>query len=214
MKPKTWKIIQWVLSVFFILSFFVYLPHYSAFLLLAAGVLLLPIKPIQGFWYEILRFRPWMKGTILALLILVGVVNVPTTTTVPAAAPGPTPGSAAVAAASMLEQHVSSMYEVTPMPTTEVKPTAEPTLEPTPEPTNTPTPAPTAEPTPKPTPKATVTPEPQQTKQSVTVYVTNTGEKYHTAGCQYLKKSQIPIDLNDALAQGYEPCSKCHPPRG
>ena len=43
--------------------------------------------------------------------------------------------------------------------------------------------------------------------------VTKTGEKYHSDGCQYLRKSQIPISLDDAKASGYTPCSKCNPPR-
>ena len=38
-------------------------------------------------------------------------------------------------------------------------------------------------------------------KQSVTVYVTKTGNKYHRAGCSYLKSS-IPMTLADAKAQG------------
>ena len=46
---------------------------------------------------------------------------------------------------------------------------------------------------------------------SVTVYVTKTGEKYHRAGCRYLKKSSIPIDLESAKAR-YSPCSVCNPP--
>lgn len=56
--------------------------------------------------------------------------------------------------------------------------------------------------------------EPSQAEeetQSVTVYVTETGEKYHREGCQYLRKSCIPIDLESARLS-YEPCSKCHPP--
>ena len=44
-----------------------------------------------------------------------------------------------------------------------------------------------------------------------TVYITKTGEKYHSGGCRYLKKSKIAIDINDASAQGYEPCSVCNP---
>lgn len=55
------------------------------------------------------------------------------------------------------------------------------------------------------------TPEPQT---SVTVYVTNTGEKYHRWGCQYLWNSSIPVSLQSALASGYTPCSRCNPPRG
>lgn len=49
--------------------------------------------------------------------------------------------------------------------------------------------------------------------KDVTVYVTNTGKKYHAAGCRYLSKSQIPISLKEAQNGGYEPCSVCNPPR-
>lgn len=47
-------------------------------------------------------------------------------------------------------------------------------------------------------------------RNAQTVYITNTGEKYHNAGCRYLRKSQIPISLDDAVAQGYTPCKVCH----
>lgn len=55
------------------------------------------------------------------------------------------------------------------------------------------------------------TPEPQT---SVTVYVTNSGAKYHRWGCQYLWNSSIAVALDYALASGYTPCSRCNPPRG
>lgn len=42
-----------------------------------------------------------------------------------------------------------------------------------------------------------------------TVYITNTGSKYHRAGCSYLRKSKIPISLEDAQNSGYSPCSRC-----
>lgn len=42
-----------------------------------------------------------------------------------------------------------------------------------------------------------------------TVYVTKSGKKYHHDGCQYLKKSKIAISLDEAVAEGYTPCSKC-----
>ena len=45
------------------------------------------------------------------------------------------------------------------------------------------------------------------------VYITETGECYHRAGCRYLSHSKIPISLKDAKAQGYRPCSVCDPPR-
>lgn len=43
------------------------------------------------------------------------------------------------------------------------------------------------------------------------VYITNSGEKYHRDGCRYLRKSQIEISREDAIAQGYEPCKVCKP---
>ena len=49
----------------------------------------------------------------------------------------------------------------------------------------------------------------QAEPQSVTVYITRTGEKYHRWGCQYLRQSQIAISLDDAEARGYTACSRC-----
>lgn len=49
--------------------------------------------------------------------------------------------------------------------------------------------------------------------KSVTVYITKTGSKYHSSGCQYLRRSKIPTTLGEALSDGYTACSKCSPPR-
>ena len=49
----------------------------------------------------------------------------------------------------------------------------------------------------------------QQEVNAQTVYITRTGEKYHRNGCQYLRKSCIPISLSEAQSLGYEPCSRC-----
>jgi hypothetical protein len=48
--------------------------------------------------------------------------------------------------------------------------------------------------------------------EEVTVYVTKTGEKYHKGSCRYLSKSKIPINLSEAVANGYGACSICAPP--
>lgn len=45
------------------------------------------------------------------------------------------------------------------------------------------------------------------------LHITNSGSKYHSAGCQYLKKSDIEVTLDDAKARGLTPCSKCRPPQ-
>ncbi len=50
-------------------------------------------------------------------------------------------------------------------------------------------------------------------EETTVVYVTKTGEKYHSEGCRYLKKSKIEKSLEDAIDEGYEPCSVCHPPQ-
>jgi micrococcal nuclease len=45
-----------------------------------------------------------------------------------------------------------------------------------------------------------------------TVYVTNSGEKYHREDCRSLRRSKIALPLADAVKSGYEPCSICKPP--
>ena len=61
-----------------------------------------------------------------------------------------------------------------------------------------------------------VSPEITETKQrappDVTVYITNTGKKYHNSGCRYLSKSCISISLTKAKQRGYTACSVCRPP--
>lgn len=47
----------------------------------------------------------------------------------------------------------------------------------------------------------------------ITVYITDTGTKYHNEGCQYLSDSKHAISLEAAKAQGYTPCSRCHAPQ-
>lgn len=58
---------------------------------------------------------------------------------------------------------------------------------------------------PEPPPVAAPAPEPDPAPSSSTVYVTNTGAKYHLGGCRYLSSSKIPISLSDAILQGYDP---------
>lgn len=47
------------------------------------------------------------------------------------------------------------------------------------------------------------------TSAAETVYVTETGSRFHRAGCGYLRASRIPMDLDDAETEGYEPCRRC-----
>lgn len=49
--------------------------------------------------------------------------------------------------------------------------------------------------------------------ESVAIFITKSGKKYHVEGCSGLKSSKIPIALKDAKAKGYGPCGLCHPPQ-
>jgi len=64
-----------------------------------------------------------------------------------------------------------------------------------------------------PAPKTVTPKQSTSSNENVTVYITKTGAKYHSAGCRYLSRSMIPISLKDAVARGYTPCSVCNPPR-
>ncbi len=46
---------------------------------------------------------------------------------------------------------------------------------------------------------------------STTVYKTKTGDCYHNENCSCLRKSKIAVSLDDAVAAGLTPCSKCKP---
>lgn len=43
-----------------------------------------------------------------------------------------------------------------------------------------------------------------------TVYITDTGSKYHRAGCRYLSQSSHSISLSSAKQLGYTACSVCY----
>lgn len=46
----------------------------------------------------------------------------------------------------------------------------------------------------------------------ITVYVTDTGHKYHKEKCSYLKLTKNKITLAEAIEDGYTPCLVCVPP--
>lgn len=49
------------------------------------------------------------------------------------------------------------------------------------------------------------------TTHSYTVYITNTGAKFHASGCRSLRASKIPISRSAAISRGYSACGICHP---
>ncbi len=43
------------------------------------------------------------------------------------------------------------------------------------------------------------------------VYITKTGEKYHTKYCMHIKLSRIEVTYDEAIRRNYTPCSVCNP---
>lgn len=56
------------------------------------------------------------------------------------------------------------------------------------------------------------TPADTTSNGSVIVHITDTGSKYHNAGCRYLK-SDHEVTLDEAKAMGLTPCGVCNPPQ-
>lgn len=57
----------------------------------------------------------------------------------------------------------------------------------------------------------TATKDEPSKSNSITVYITETGSKYHRSNCGSLRNSKIPISLDKAL-KSYAPCQLCNPP--
>lgn len=53
---------------------------------------------------------------------------------------------------------------------------------------------------------------PLMAKQAVSVYITDTGLKYHRKGCRYLDHSRKRVSLAWAKSHHYKPCKVCKPP--
>ena len=45
--------------------------------------------------------------------------------------------------------------------------------------------------------------------QAQTVYITESGKKYHAKNCTLVKTGKKGIALKEAIKQGYEPCKMC-----
>lgn len=99
-----------------------------------------------------------------------------------------------------------------PKPTPQPKPVPKTTSKPTsqPQPQSKPQLTPLPKPQPQPKPKSTP-PVVKSQPNSKTVYITDTGKKYHGDGCRSLRKSKAPINKNDAINRGYGACGVCNP---
>jgi len=53
----------------------------------------------------------------------------------------------------------------------------------------------------------------QTENDQLTVYVTESGARYHLSSCRTLRGNGRAISLADAKRRGYTPCKVCQPPR-
>lgn len=188
--------VLWVLTVFFALTFLVYLPHIASFISLALAVVLAPITKWQNILGKFLKGK--LKVLVAVVLFVLTFIAVPTNETTNSDIP---PETVAVFAEETTDVAEETTIEATVAPTTE--PPTEPTEPPT-EPTEPPT-----EPTEPPT---------EPTEDEGWDYVLNTNtRKFHYPSCSSAKdiKASNRRDYHgtreDVIAMGYKPCGRCHP---
>lgn len=229
MKKLTPEILRWIATGFFVVSALVFLPSLASGLLLAAAILSAPLPALDEMICEKFHLKKTARIAIVSIVFFAGVMLSPAAELSRANAPDAPTQSATSQTQLPISQVPSDDTKTDPQPDSEptvVPDTSvpavvedEPKAEDLPEAVN----EPSAEPTPEPPQEAVVEPvtpsqpveetpvytPPATNDQGYTVYITNTGSKYHRAGCRHLKDSQIAIDINDAIAQGYTACKNC-----
>ena len=184
--PSRAAVLRWVLAAIACSGVLAYFPSMCSAVFLALLVLLVPIGPLEK---RLAQFAPRLRRVrtaAIAALFLLAACIAPRETAEPAAP------ECVIEAGIQEETKTPAADEPAQEQPSETDiPDTEPEV---PSPAA-PDPAP-AEPSPSPV-------------QSETVYITQTGKKYHRAGCRHLQKSQIPISLDDAKAKGYTACKSC-----
>lgn len=195
------NVVLWILTVFFALTFLVYMPHIASFIALAVAVFLAPIQK----WQDLLG--KYVKGKIKTIAVIILVVltfaTVPTTETTDNDIPPETTISV-----------TDETTEATEETTIETEATTEPTTESTTEPTTDPTTEPTTEPSTEPTTEPTT----EATEDNGRDYVLNTNTmKFHYPSCGSAddikegNKAYFHGTREELIAKGYDPCGRCHP---
>lgn len=224
MKKKTSELLRWIAAGFFLISALVFIPSFASVLLLAAAVLTAPLPVLDELVRSRLRLNKTARIAIVTIIFFAGAMISPTaeTSRSNAISPGRTTTSqtrpsvtqAAVSTGETEVQQEEATEDTADADVVDETPAQESATE-------TETESAPANATPaqetagaSATPSAPVQQEPAYTEpepntQGYTVYITETGEKYHRAGCRHLKDSEIAIDVNTAIARGYTACKTC-----
>ena len=231
---KLQRVLRWVLTIFMLISGFVFFPSLASVLCWLFAVLAAPIKSLQRFWEYQVKLRGAAKVLIMVALFIGAVMTAPTDT-VPV---GPsanvqqqesqnstedvqeapeTPQDASEAQDVSEDVQVSEGEQEPAQPPQEAGETVqEPQEQPQAnEPESEPQEADPQASEPDPAPVVTSEPEPQpdpapqqNQSNSHTVYITPTGKRYHyDNNCN--GGTYIPSTLAEAQAMGLTPCKKC-----
>lgn len=212
MKKLTPEVLRWIAAGFFAVSALVFLPSLASGLMLAAAILTAPLPGLDEMIREKFHLKKTARIAIVTIVFFAAAMMTPGAETSRANAPA-APAQSVTSQAQLPIQQTTSDKEDKAAAEDPQPADAEdvPQVEDEPE-ANTPDtdPAPVQPPQEAAVePAAPVYTPPATNEQSYTVYITNTGSKYHRAGCRHLKDSQIAIDINDAIAQGYTACKDC-----
>lgn len=228
-KKLSSDVLRWIATGFLVVSAVVYLPSLASCLLLAAAILSAPLPALDKIIREQLHLKRAARIAIVTIVFFAGIMVSPAAETSRANTPA-APGQITTSQVQVPNKQAPALHEddaaQVDEPYTEPQADAlaedaqhqegtgegESVSQPKPTPVNSaPAQEPVSEPT-APSQPAQEKPtyvEPEPDTQGRTVYITNTGSKYHSAGCRHLKDSQIAIDVNSAIAQGYTPCKVC-----
>lgn len=218
MKKKTSELLRWIAAGFFLISALVFIPSFASVLLLAAAVLTAPLPVLDELVRSRLRLNKTARIAIVTIIFFAGAMISPTaeTSRSNAISPGRTTTSqtrpsvtqAAVSTGETEVQQEEATEDTADADVVDEAPAQESATEAETESTPTDT-TPAQETTGAVVEQEPVYTEPDTGTQSYTVYITETGEKYHRAGCRHLKDSQIAIDVNTAISRGYTACKTC-----
>lgn len=229
MKRLTPEILRWIITGFFVVSAVVFLPSLASGLMLGAAILTAPLPKLDEVIRDGLHLKKTARIAIVTIIFFAAAMMTPAAELSREATPDAPTQSVTSQTQLPIQQTTSDEEgeitedpEPAPIEDDESRPAVE-ADEPQPE-DELPVNAPAADPAPvqlpqesavepvtpsQPVEEAPVYTPPVTNEQGYTVYVTNTGSKYHRAGCRHLKDSQIAIDINDAIAQGYTACKNC-----
>lgn len=241
---KSKRVLRWVLTVFMLISGFVFFPSLASVLCFLFAVLAAPIKSLQRFWEYQVKLRGAAKVLIMVALFVGAVMTAPTNTvpegpsanvqqqesqsdTEDAQEAPETPQNDSDAQdvsdiqvsedASLDEQEPAEPVQEPSETAQEPSETAQETQEqsqanePEPEPQEAEPQAPAPDPAPVVTPEPEPAADPQpstNTSNDRTVYVTETGKRYHyDSKCG--NGTYYESTLSAAQSRGLTPCQKC-----